>query len=260
MPIGNYFQEPGFFFSTLFVCRKILNCTTVQPFHLNQEFLIVVTQSAQNITKTLHDIFSIILNVGLFNVNVLIEDQSTALWSLHFYMPYAYDCYGFTIFKVGAFSAQNCTNPLNVSIKNLFPSKMSKFHGCPLYVATFSFPPFVIVQQPTDKTGHITYDGIDIILVNHISKTLNLIPKYVQSTDANKRGIVFKNGTATGAFGMVSSLNKHLEVFYLKLISIIVDINIYNSISFTHSGHQRVCKHDRRYACSIMGQSIGVVT
>lgn len=175
----------------------------MQPFHLDQVYLIAVTKSAQNTTKTLLDIFSIVFNVGLFNVNVLIENQQTSLWSLHFYKPYAQDCYGFTVSEIGTFLPQNYTNALNISVKNLFPSKMFKFHGCSLYVATVLFPPFVIVQQPANKTGQMIYDGIDIILVNHISKTLNLIPTYMQSADANKRGIIFENGTATGALGMV---------------------------------------------------------
>lgn len=179
----------------------------MQPFHLDQEFLIVVTKSTQNTTKTLHDIFSIILNVGLFNVNVLIENKQKTLWSLHFYRPYAHDCYGFTVSEIGTFLPQNYSNLLNISVKNVFPSKKFKFHGCPLYVATFSFPPFVIVQQPSNESDQLIYDGIDIILVNHISKTLNLIPKYIQSADADKRGMIFKNGTATGAIGMVNGMS-----------------------------------------------------
>lgn len=171
---------------------------------MDQEFLVVVTNNTPDTTKTLHEIFSIILNVGLFNVNVLIEKQQKLLWSLYFYKPFAQDCYGFTVSEIGTFSPQNYMDPLKIPIENLFLSKRFKFYGCPLYVATFEFPPFVIVQQPKNKTGKLIYDGIDIILINHISKTLNLIPKYIQSTDANRRGMIFKNGTATGAFGMVS--------------------------------------------------------
>lgn len=196
-----------FFF--IFVIRKILNLTTVRPFHLDEEFLVVVTEHAPDPIQILHEIFSMILNVGLFNVNVLIENPQKLLWSLYLYKPFAHDCFGFRVTKIATFSPQNCTNSLGISAKNLFPSKKLKFHGCPLYVSTFSFPPFVIVQQPASETGELLYDGIDIILVNHISKTLNLIPKYMQSADANKRGMIFKNGTATGAFGMVSECGKN---------------------------------------------------
>lgn len=183
--------------------RKVLNESTVQPFHLNQKFLIVVTQSMENVAEVLHDLFSIILNVGLFKVNILIEDRNESLWSLHFFIPYIQSCYSFTVFQIGIFSPGNYTSPLDVPFKNLFPPEKFKFPGCSLYVATFPFPPFVIAHEPISDTSQIQYEGIDIILVNQISKTLNLIPKYMQSSDANKRGNMFKNGTATGAFGMV---------------------------------------------------------
>lgn len=172
---------------------------------MNQEFLIVVTEYSPDTTKILHDIFSIVLNVGLLKVNVLIENQQKSLWSLYFYHPYAHDCHGFIVSEIATVSPENCTNPLDISIKDVFPLKRFKFHGCPLNIATFPFPPFVIVrQQATNKSDQLIYDGIDITLVNHISKTLNLVPNYVQSADGKKRGMIFKNGTATGVYGMVS--------------------------------------------------------
>lgn len=182
----------------------MVNSETVQPFHLDQKFLIVDTENAKNPNKNLLDIFSIILNVGLFSVNVLIKDQQRALWSIHFYTPYAHDCFGFRVTEIGTFLPQNYTNPLNISGKKLFPAKIFKFHGCSLFIATFPIPPFVIVQQSENGTDQLTYDGIDIIIVNQISKNLNLFPKYIQSSDVNKRGMIFKNGTATGALGMVN--------------------------------------------------------
>lgn len=175
----------------------------MKPFHLDQKFLIVLTKSAKDTTATLHNIFSIISDVGLFNVNVLIENQQKAFWSLHFYRPYARDCYGFTVVEIDRFLPQNYTNPFKQPEKKIFPSKVFKFRECPLYVATFPMPPFVIIENSTNETDQFSYDGIDIILVNHISRTLNLKPKYIQSSEANQRGMVFSNGTATGAFGLV---------------------------------------------------------
>lgn len=156
--------------------------------------------------ELLHDLFAITLNVGLVNVNILIENENTAIWSLHFYLPYIQNCHSFTVLQLDSYSPQNYTHHLNTSFRNLFPPKMLKLANCPLYVATFPFPPFVIVQQPIGDNDQTKYNGIDVILVNHISKTLNLMPKYIQSSDVNKRGIIYKNGSATGAFGMVSFL------------------------------------------------------
>lgn len=180
-----------------------MNESTFRPYHLNQPFLIVITQSTQNVFQTLHDIFWIIMNLGLLDVNVLIEDAQSIRWSLHFYRPFTKNCHSFTVYEIANFSKDNYTHPLNVSFNELFPPKSFKFPDCPLYVAAFAEEPFVIVEKPTNGSNNTIHHGIDIIIVNQISRTMNLIPKYIQPPDNQRRGTIFKNGSASGALGMV---------------------------------------------------------
>lgn len=173
----------------------------VQSFHLEQRFLIVMTQSVQNATETLKHIFEVTQRVHLLEVNVLIMDYNTLEWSLHFYMPYASNCHTFDMYEIDRFTLENYTSPLNYTFNDLFPPKIFKFADCPLFVSTFPYQPFVIIQKLDNKTGQPIFKGFDVKIVDEVAKTLNLIPKYVQSPD--DRGKIFKNGTATGAIGMV---------------------------------------------------------
>lgn len=181
-----------------------MNESTVQSFHLNQQFLIVVTKSVQNISVELQNIFGIVFNLGLLNVNVLVGDKDSLLMSLHFYEPYTQDCHSISIHEIGKFSQENYTSQLNVSFMELFPPKALKFRNCPLYIAVYSVEPFVIINQPFNGSSNTSYEGIDVVIINKISKNLNLVPKYMQPPDNMGRGIAFKNGTATGTIKMVN--------------------------------------------------------
>lgn len=150
-----------------------------------------------NISEILHETFGILMTLGLMDVNILIKDELSTLWSLHFYKPFIKDCNSLEIVKLNTFSSRNYTNELDISFKHIFPQKQITFCGCPLHISTFSFEPFVIIRDGAN--GSTIYDGIDVIIVTEISKTLNLIPMFIQKT----RGMIYKNGTSTGATKMV---------------------------------------------------------
>lgn len=188
---------------------------------MRQPFLIIVTQGVQNTIGQLNSIFEIVLELGLFDVNVLIKDERAKSWSLYFYQPFASDCHSIDIKRIETFTSHNYTNELNVRYDNLFPKHQFKFPNCTLRIATFSIEPFVIIRSAPN--GTYEYDGVDVIIVNEICKTLNLRPLYVQSPDGKHRGIIFKNGTSTGALKMVmitqildQSLNKIVKIICKK--------------------------------------------
>lgn len=196
-----YFFNCCFFFLFHFSFRKLCNESSVQTFHLHQKFLIVVTKDVPNVLESLHNIFGIVMKLGLLNVNVLIKEANATMWTLHMYKPYVRHCHSIDIFKIGTFSSENYTNILNTPPEDLFPSKQPIFRMCPIFVTTIRYEPFVIIRK--ESNGSITYDGIDVKIVNEISKTLNLIPVYMQAPDKNNRGMIFPNGTSTGALSLV---------------------------------------------------------
>lgn len=169
----------------------------MHTFHLHQKFLIVVTKSVRNISDDLRTIFEIVMKLGLVNVNVLIEEKGSHVWSLHLYNPYAQNCHSFDTKMVESFSPHNFTNESKILFNNLFPVRHFNFHKCKLFIATFSLEPFVIIRNSSN--GTLEFDGVDVIIVNEISITLNLMPTYIHKT----RGRILENGTATGAVKMV---------------------------------------------------------
>ena len=179
--------------------RNILNDSIVQPFHLYQPFLVVIIQSVQNVSETLNNVFETFMYFDLLNVNVLIKNEIT--WTLYYYKPYIKSCFSFEVLLIDTFTAENYTNELNASYNDLFPPKKFKFNRCKIKVATLSLPPFVITE--TLPNGTVGYHGIDVTIVDEICKTLNLIPMYMQSPDGKNRGVLYPNGTATGAMQMV---------------------------------------------------------
>lgn len=165
-----------------------------------EKFLIVLTKSAEKATETLNEVFKIVMKLGLLSVNVLIEEKNST-WTLHLYKPYFRNCYSFEIIKLNTFTIENYTNELEIAYTDLYPSELIKFPNCPLFISTFSLKPFVIVKG--FKNGTEIYSGLDVEITNEISKTLNLNPIYMQATDKTVRGLIFSNGTITGAMGMV---------------------------------------------------------
>lgn len=184
------------------VRRQIFNKSTVQMFHLDQHYLIISSQNTNNIFKTMHDIFTTVMNLGLLDVDVVIKESNTSNWSIYSYKPYIKTCHSFEIERIDTFSPENYTKESNVAAVNLYGPRLFKFPWCWLYVSTFSFDPFVIIRNTS--IGIITYSGIDVKIVNEIAKTLKLIPMYMQPSDGKNRGKIFKNKTATGAIKMVN--------------------------------------------------------
>ncbi|XP_031623054.1 uncharacterized protein LOC116340609 [Contarinia nasturtii] len=181
--------------------RKIFNVSSVQTFHLHQQFLICVTQDARNVSKTVHKIFEIVMDMGFFKVNVLIKRENVSIWTIYKYKPFLRSCNSIDIHKIESFSLNNYTSKLNHSLEQLYPSRHFKFPNCPLHISTISFEPFVIIRKKSN--GIVTFDGFDVIVVNEIAKTMNLIPKYKQAPGKNNRGIIAENGSVTGAMEMV---------------------------------------------------------
>lgn len=170
-----------------------------------QPYLVISTENTPDVSESLSTIFATVMSLGLLDVDVLIKNSNTSNWSIYFYKPYVQHCHSFEIVKVDTFSPENFTNGLNMSSANLYAPREFKFPHCWLYVSTFSFEPFVIIRNESNR--FVTYDGIDVKLVNEICKKLKLVPMYIQPPDKKNRGKVFKNGTATGAIKMVKEKN-----------------------------------------------------
>lgn len=181
-----------------------MNDTTVQEVHLTQKFLIVITEIAPNTPKMLDEIFELLWKNSLIDSHVLIQ-ENFSIWSLYTFIPYRKDCFSLEPLKITSFTPLNFTTNMTISMKELYPEKLRDLNKCSLYVAASIIIPFVTVRSRTN--GKIKFSGIDIDIVNQISKALNFKIVYKESIIYTGHGVLMDNGTATENLALVSILS-----------------------------------------------------
>lgn len=158
-----------------------------------------------NVSLTLDAIFKLLWENSLLDSHVLIHEQPY-FWSMFTFMPYQRDCFSLDPVKLAAFSPSNFTNKMNVSLKELYPEKLGNFRKCQLYIAPSLLKPYTYMQN--DSHGKPQYKGIDINILEHVSKALNFEIVYKRSC-SNARaghGHIFANGTMTENIALVSRI------------------------------------------------------
>lgn len=192
-------------------CRYILNETTVRGVHLSQKFLIVITENKQNIVNTLDEIFAILWANGLIDSHVLIQSDEH-IWSFFTYLPYQEDCFKLNHHKLISFTSDNFSKNFPLSLDQLYPKKLKNFKKCPLHVAVSILPPLTIDPNNCDEPTH--FRGIDISMMNYISKSLNFTVVFKAPPSGTGHGIVYTNGTATDNLDLVNIFYKHFILLF----------------------------------------------
>lgn len=170
--------------------------------HLTQCFLIAVANNVQNVSQTLDFIFKLLWRNSLLHSHVLIQNEPH-FWSMYTFMPYQRDCFTLHPLKIATFTPLNFTDHINASLDELFPEKLSNFRKCPLYIALSILKPYAYVQNSSD--GKPQYRGIDISILQHISKALNFDIIYKRASNSAGHGNIFSNGTLTQNVALVSN-------------------------------------------------------
>lgn len=114
------------------------------------------------------------------------------------FLPFVYSCYSLQQHDVALLTEQNDSLPGRIGL--IYPKKLKDFHRCPIIVAVFHTPPFMIIKS--DNTGD-TYDGIDTQILKQLAKKLNFELIYRRPLDNQDRGTIFANGTVNGCIKMV---------------------------------------------------------
>lgn len=185
-----------------------MNETTVHEFHLNRKLLIVITGSAQNSVSTLDEAHQVLWMNGLIDSHVLSQDV-TRSWSLYTFLPYHDHCINLNNLKIETFTKLNFSSSMSLSIDRVYPEKLRDFNGCPLYIAPLIFRPFVWISNSTDQKYQ--FEGIDILILNEISKNLNFTPVYNYPLIKMENGKT-RDRTAVECFDLVT-LNSIAHLF-----------------------------------------------
>lgn len=145
----------------------------------------------------------------IVNVNIIqsIEESPDICW-MYTYFPYSSQyCEEVNPIRLNTYiNGVGFTRPINH-----FPGKVSNLHNCPLSVATFIVPPFVMHNSNQE------IDGFDGMLMHTIASRMNFKLKIVllRSADWGQVG----NGTPTGATGLVVNGMVNFTIGYFTLSS-----------------------------------------
>lgn len=173
--------------------RRIFKKMTTGRFNFQGYYLIVMTKSFdenQVQTRILEDLWSsYIVNVNVVQMSTRSKDQC----DLFTYFPYS-EIYCEEVHPVVLSTYHNGKGFNNVA--RWFPNKMQNLYQCPISVAIFSNPPFIVLQN-SDSIG-----GIDGFLLQALSKQMNFtFVKRILSRGS--WGYLDEYGNSTGAFKMV---------------------------------------------------------
>ena len=141
------------------------------------------------------EIFNYFWNYYIFKVNIVVRDQDD--YEMITFFPFNYNaCRVVQPSVIGRYF----NGKWILDVPKMFPDKTRDFNKCTVKFALFHVPPYVYLPDKYDPT---TLNGIDGIIATELSKSFNMTLEYIVAHD--RRGDIFKNGTATGALGMVTS-------------------------------------------------------
>ena len=193
-------------FSVIFIARfqsfvEIVQKMTKERFNFEGYYLIVLTKGnipeIQNILQQLWMKF-------IFNVNILLEDESEFV-SLLTFMPFnGYICGDTTPIKINQFDKGSG----KWKFEEFYPKKFKNLFKCPVRVGAFDTTPAVI--QKTMKNGSYSLDGYDIELLKEFSKIINFTIDMNFSTEPGSYGEIYENGSSTGTINKV--MNNKVDV------------------------------------------------
>uniref|UniRef100_A0A3F2ZEL8 Uncharacterized protein n=1 Tax=Phlebotomus papatasi TaxID=29031 RepID=A0A3F2ZEL8_PHLPP len=206
-----------FFIDSYKSFSKILHGNLSSTFDFMGYYTIVMTNVQNNsqdiVTRILKDCWELYI----VNVHVVTYDTYNLHRALMYtYFPYTPNHCGLVKPVITGIFEENTF----VSDVEIFPSKVSNFHGCNLTVGTFNVPPYVILKKQED--GDYFLDGFEGIMIRILSNRLNF-SMIVKQPKGRWGNFNFENSTGAklllykgevnftlGGFSLAFSLNDSL--------------------------------------------------
>ncbi|XP_037932778.1 uncharacterized protein LOC119667547 [Teleopsis dalmanni] len=88
-------------------------------------------------------------------------------------------------------------------VQNIFPAKLLNLNNCTLRIALWHTPPYL--SYFPNKTGMERIDHFEGELIKVIAKKLNFSLEFVVPPNDERRGLIFDNGTTTGAIKLLKT-------------------------------------------------------
>ncbi|CAO1346132.1 unnamed protein product [Diamesa hyperborea] len=176
--------------------RQIYNCLLAEKFVYQGYFLFVLVEyySEQYVemTQALEDLWQIYI----VNVNILMRSPLNNVMDMYTYYPFTQSYCG----KVYPVLINQFINSQFQIAGNYFVDTISNMHQCSLTVATFNIPPLMMIEFTQDS---FKLTGIEGYLLQAIARKLNFTIDLEYVRDEAQWGIIYPNGTSTGALKLV---------------------------------------------------------
>ncbi|XP_035796060.1 uncharacterized protein LOC118468878 [Anopheles albimanus] len=178
-------------------------------------YLLVLTRHGRLLPATLQQLFARLWQLNIVNVNVITTDlgdrsrlQQVLLYT---YYPYRADgCERIVPQLLHRYERTPDGNGNPSPGLDLFPDKLANLHGCPLTVATFQLPPFVVLQGAESAS---LPTGLEGDLVRALATKLNFSLRVLTPRDGYLWGRVGQPAdpaTATGCTRLVRTEQANL--------------------------------------------------
>lgn len=180
-----------------FMHRNLFNTSEVlhRDYKSRKKSLIVITAARGDNELMLEKIFGLAWKFGVLDFNVLLPHRTELQWALVTYQPFQQSCIALDVQYILTFNYSNYAYDMNITLNELYPSKNRNFNKCPITIATYNVPPYVMIKNKTINGQNISiYDGIEVTVIKNIAKAINLTLRF---ENIGRKGDVYENGTVT---------------------------------------------------------------
>ncbi|XP_055910409.1 uncharacterized protein LOC129944770 [Eupeodes corollae] len=176
-----------------------------KSYDFNEYYLIFL--KAENSKQELLKILDYCWKHYIINVIVIVE-QSSEVLNFYTYFPFSkLKCRNTEPVLINQFKNGVPTNVYGTN--HIFPNKLENLQGCLLIAALWNVPPYLRIVP--NRTGLDQFVGIEGNMLKAIAKTLNFSLGYITPPNDEERGIIFPNGTTSGATKLIEERKADLS-------------------------------------------------
>lgn len=205
-----------------------LICENITPtlFSYSGLYLIVLLNGA---IAEIDQIFDVFWKIGIFNVNVLYENDDNESVSTFTFKPFKPGCQCGDTDPVKINELDGKTMKWETDV--FFPKKTRNLHKCHLKIATYESKPGMMIRN--NSAGNLTLYGFEGEFLNEIANLLNFSMDITLISDKSGVGFLFENGTAKGL--IKKTINAEIDIVasllslqYLRTIYLSVTVPYFN--------------------------------
>ncbi|XP_053699471.1 uncharacterized protein LOC128746449 [Sabethes cyaneus] len=211
--------------------RRIYASMDYRKFDSSGYYLVVIVGAVGDgyvgdvIQRMLEDLWVL----DIYNVNVLLSKGEDAV-QVHTYFPYSPNQCG----KVKPVVWYNITSMAGYDL-DLYPNRLTTFHGCPLIGGTFEAKPYTIIPKQANDSSTLVVGGFEGDLVNLLMERLNFTIRYEIAPNGSQWGFAREPGNSTGLMKLIQEEQVH---FGFACLAFTYDRNRYLKAGLAHHTSQ----------------------